>query len=165
VQVKDGKLRYAPGESGMIRAEFNMGNFSGTVDKMVVLWLNNDPTDKPSLTLTVRVHIPVLVVLEPKTLKWDLNGNGEPQTIHITMKYEKPIRVTSVSASSEAFKHELKIIEEGKNYDLVVTPLDIKTPTLGIFRIETDCQIEKHRIQQVFATVRRPNPVDAAVKP
>lgn len=165
VQVKEGKLRYEPGESGTIRAEFNMGNFSGTVDKMVVLWLNNDPTDKPSLTLNVRVHIPVLVVLEPKTLKWDLNGKGQPQTIRITMKYEKPIRVTSVSASSDAFKHELKTVEEGKTYDLVVTPTDIKTPTLGIFRIETDCQIEKHRIQQVFATVRRPNPADAAVKP
>ena len=117
------------------------------------------------MALTVRVHIPVLVALEPKTLKWDLNGKGAPQTIRITMKYDKPIRVTSVSASSDAFKHELKTVEEAKSYDLIVTPLDIKTPGLGIFRIETDCSIEKHRIQQVFATVRRPNPGGAAVSP
>lgn len=165
VQIREGKLRYAPGESGLIRAEFDMGNFTGTVDKVVAVWLDNDPVDKPSVSLTVRVHIPVLVVLEPKTLKWDLNGNGEPKTIRITMKYEKPIRVTSVTASSEVFKHELKTVEEGKSYDLIVTPTDIKTPCLGIFRIETDCHIEKHRIQQVFATVRRPNPAEAALKP
>jgi len=165
VQIKDGKLRYAPGESGLIRAQFDMGNFTGTVDKVVAVWLDNAPADKPSLALTVRVHIPVLVSLEPKTLKWELNGKGEPQTIRITMKYDKPIRVTAVNASSEAYKHELKTVEEGKIYDLIVTPLDINTPGLGIFRIETDCQIEKHRIQQVFASVRRSSPAAAAVKP
>lgn len=165
VRIKDGKLRYAPGEAGLIRAEFDMGNFSGMVDKKVALWLDDDPDDKPSVSLTVRVHIPVLVSLEPKTLKWDLNGEGKPQTIRITMHYDKPIRVTSVTASTEAFKHELKTIEEGKAYDLVVTPTEIHTPGLGIFRIETDCQIKRHQIQQVFATVRRPTPGSAPVKP
>ncbi len=104
-----------PANRASIRAEFDMGNFSGTVDKVVAVWLDNDPADKPSLALTVRVHIPVLVSLEPKTLKWELNGKGEPQTIRITMHYEKPIRVTSVNASSEAYKHELKTVEEGKS--------------------------------------------------
>jgi hypothetical protein len=165
LQIKDAKLRYAPGESGMIRAEFDMGNLSGTVDKVVAVWLDNDPADKPSMSLTVRVHIPVLVSLTPKTLKWDLNGKGEPQTIRISMHYQQAIRVTAVNASSDAFNHELKTVEEGKAYDLIITPLDIKTPCLGIFRIETDCKIEKHRIQQVFATVRRPSPANAVAPP
>jgi hypothetical protein len=165
VRIKDGKLRYAPGEAGLIRAEFDMGNFTGTVDKVVAVWLDNAPADKPSMALTVRVHIPVLVSLEPKTLKWELNGKGEPQTIRITMHYAKPIRVIAVNASSEAYKYELKTVEEGKSYDLIVTPLEINTPGLGIFRIETDCQIPKHRIQQVFASVRRSSPAETAGKP
>ena len=165
VMVKDGKLRYAPGESGLIRTVFKMGNFAGVVDKMVALWIDNDPVDNPSLSLTVRVNIPVLVSLEPKTLKWDLDGKGEPQTIKIRMNYDKPIRVTGVTATSESFKTELKTVEEGKSYDLIVTPQDIKTPGLGIFRIETDCPLEKHRIQQAFASVRRPSPSVAAPKP
>ena len=165
VQIKDGKLRYAPGEAGLIRTEFDMGNFSGAVDKVVAVWLDDDPPDKPSLALTVRVHIPVLVALEPKTLKWDLNGKAEPQTIHIRVNYDKPIRVTSVNSSSEAFKYDLKTLEDGRSYDLVVTPTDMKTPGLGIFRIETDCLIPKHRTQQAFATVRKPSPAAPAVKP
>jgi len=165
VEIENNKLHYAPGESGLVRAQFKMGNLSGEVNKTVTLYLDKDTEDKPSVVLTVQVHIPILVSLEPKTLKWELNGKGEPQTIHITMHHDKPIRVVSVTASSDYFKHELKTIDEGKSYDLVVTPVDIKTACLGIFRIETDCQIKRHQIQQVFATIRRSNPGDAVAKP
>jgi hypothetical protein len=165
VRIKEGKLRYAPGESGLIRADFDMGNFSGTVDKAVPIWLDDDPADKPSVELTVRVHIPVLVSLEPKTLKWDLGGKGEPQGIQITMNHTSPIHVTGVSASSDAFKHELKTIEKGKSYELIVTPTDIGSPGLAILRIETDCAVAKHRLQQAFAVVRKPTPAETAAKP
>jgi hypothetical protein len=165
VTIKNGKLRYASGESGVVRTEFSMGNFSGTVDKVVALWLDQDSADKPSLVLTVRVHIPVLVALEPKTLKWDLNGKAEPKTIQITMHHEKPIRVIAVNASTEAFKHEIKTIDAGKSYALIVTPTATQVPSLCIFRIETDCNLEKHRIQQVFATVRRSSAIAPGGKP
>ena len=156
VTIKEGKLSYAPGESGVVRADFEMGNFSGTVDKTVALWLDDDPADKPSVTLTTRVHIPVLVALEPKTLKWDVDGDASPQTIRITMNHSDPISVKKVTTSSTTFQHELKTITEGKLYELIVTPGEISTPGLAIMRIETDCAIERHRIQQAFAQVRKP---------
>lgn len=165
VKIKDGKLRYAPGESGLIRTEFDMGNFSGTVDKVVAVWLENDPVDKPSVALTVRVHIPVLVSLDPKTLKWDLGGKGEPQAIRITMKHANPIHITGVNSSSEAFKLDLKTLKDGESYELLVTPEDIHTPGLAVLRIETDCGISKHRIQQAFAVIRKPTPAETATKP
>lgn len=162
VQIKGGKLRYAPGESGLVRANFDMGNFSGEVDKVVAIWLDDDHADKPSLSLTVRVHIPVLVSMEPKTLKWELDGKSDPQTIRILMNHSKPIRIQSVTSSSEAFKPEVKTIEEGKSYEMIVTPTAIHAPGIAILRIETDCDLEKHRIQQAFAVVRKPTPGEAA---
>ena len=72
------------------------------------------------------------------------------------MNYGKPIRVIAVTATSDAFKHELVTVAEGQCYELIVTPLDMQTPGLGIFRLETDCPLEKHRLQQVFATVYKP---------
>lgn len=164
VQIKGGKLRYAPGEAGLVRANFDMGNFSGEVDKVVAIWLDGDPADKPSLSLTVRVHIPVLVSMEPKTLKWELNGKAEPQTIRIQMKHSKPIRIRSVNSSSEAFQHDIKTIEEGKSYELIVTPTAINTQGMAVIRVETDCDLEKHRIQQAFAVVRKLTPAEAAAK-
>lgn len=165
VKIKEGKLRYAPGESGVVRAEFDMGNFSGEVDKVVALWLDDAPADKPTISLTVRVHIPVLVSLDPKTLKWDLGGNGDPQTIRINMNHTKPIKALKVTSSSESFVAKLKTIEEGRSYELVVTPVDIKAPGLGVLRIETDCDIVKHRIQQAFAVVRKQTPAETVAKP
>ena len=165
IEISGGKLKYAPGESGVVRATFEMGNFSGTVDKMVALWINDDSVDNPSTRLTVRVHIPVLVGLEPKTLKWDLGTKADPQIIRIQMAEGESIRVTGVSSSSESFACELKTVEKGEKYDLIVTPRNIDTPGMTVIRVETDCAISKHRVQQAFAVVRKPSPPQTRVKP
>ena len=165
VQVSDGKLRYEPGESGVIRAKFDMTNFSGSVDKTILLWLDNDAADKPSTQLHLTIKIPVLIGLEPKTLKWDLGGAGGAQTIQIKMAEGQTIRVAAVSSSSENFVLDLKTLEEGKRYDLVVTPKSVKESALGVFRIETDCKLQKHRIQQAFAVVRKPTAAEQAARP
>ena len=158
VQVSDGKLNYAPGETGVIRAAFDMGNFSGVVDKTVVLWFDKDPEDKPSRILTVRVNIPVLVVMNEKTLKWAIGSKPEAQKIDVTMAYSKPIKIVSTSCTSENFKIEMKTLEEGKHYELLVTPLDTKDAGLAIIRLETDCDIARHKILQAFAVIRRDPP-------
>ena len=158
VQVSGGKLNYAPGESGVIRATFEMGNFAGVVDKTVVLWLDKDPEDKPSQILTVRVNIPVLVVMNEKTLKWTLGSKPETRKIDITMAHTQPIKIVSTSCTSENFKVEVNTLEEGKHYELLVTPADTKDPGLAIIRVETDCDITRHKVLQAFAVIRRDLP-------
>lgn len=166
VQISGGKLKYAPGESGVIRITFDMGTFSGTVDKVMPIFLDKDPEDKPSVALTMRVHIPVLVEVAPKTVKWDLGGsNLEPQTIEIRMTGDKPIHVTGIKPTSNAFSYELKMLEDGKKYAVVVTPLSLKVPGICIIRIETDCEVSKHRIQQAFATISKPAAAQSTAKP
>jgi Protein of unknown function (DUF1573) len=156
IEISGGKLKYAPGESGVVRVTFEMGNFSGVVEKMVAIWLDGDPEDKPSRSVTVRVHIPVLVAIEPKTVKWNIGSEATPQTIQIRMAEGQTIHVTGVKASSDLFSTEIKTLEEGKKYDLLVTPKSTTGPGLGVIRIETDCAVSKHRTQQAFAVVRKP---------
>ncbi len=165
VQISGGKLKYAPGESGVVRTTFDMGNFSGTVDKKVALWIDSNSINEPTLHLTVRVHIPVLVGVEPKSLKWALGGKPAAQTIHIKMAGDKPIRVTGVKSSLPLFQYELKTLEEGKEYDLIITPLDTNAPAISVFRIETDCDVSRQKVQQAFGVIRKPSPSEVAVKP
>lgn len=165
VQITGGKLKYAPGESGVIRTTFDMGNFSGTVDKMVALWLDDDGPNSPSVRLTVKVHIPVLVELDPKTVTWNIGAKPEPKTIHITMAEGKPIQVLNVTSTSESFVTEVKTVEKGRKYDLVITPKVMGNAGIGVLRIETDCEITKHKVQQAFAVVRKPTPAEAEAKP
>ncbi len=156
VQVADGKLTYEPGESGTIRATFEMGNYSGTVEKMVALWLDDDAAHTPSVKLVAKFNIPTLVSIEPKTLSWDMGAKSEPKTMQIKMMEGHTIKIISIKPSSEAFSHTLKTIEDGKAYELTVEPKDITAPALCIFRIETDCAVAKFRTQQAFAVIRRP---------
>ena len=165
VSIKGSKLRYAPGESGVVRTEFNMGNFAGAVDKTATLWLDGDPEDKPSLVLTVHVVIPELVSLEPKTVKWELNDAPTPKTVHIKINHSEPIHVLSVTSTSEAYTHALKTVEDGKSYELIVTPMDVKTPSLGIMRVVTDSDIKRFKTQMAFAQVTKPAQPEATKQP
>jgi hypothetical protein len=166
-QIKGGKLVYKPGESGVIRAAFDMSLFSGTVDKSVAVWLKGDPESKPSITLTTRVIIPVLVEVEPKTLIWQVGDKAEPKTVTLTMNHSEPIRVTAVSGADARFKQELKVIEEGKKYEVVVTPASTDKVGMGVIHIETDCSVQRHRSQRIFTVVRHPlsKPPEAVAKP
>lgn len=159
--IGDGKLEYVPGESGVIRINFDLGNLSGTVEKNVLVFIDDDPDSRPSVSLVTRIHIPTVVAVEPKTLTWPIDGAPGTKTVRITMNHDRPVRVTAVSSSSEVYTHELRTIEEGKRYELDVTAKDTRSPILGVLRIETDCDIARHRIQQVFAVCRRPNPGEA----
>ena len=158
VEVSDSKLHYAPGEDGVIRATFALDNLIGEVEKTFHIYLKGDVLDHPTHTLTVRVQIPVLVKLSEKSLKWTRGGPAEPQRIEIEMAHTKPIRVVSTQSSSEGFKLELKTLSEGQRYELWVTPLSTAEPGLAVIRVETDCEIPRHRLQQVFAVIRNETP-------
>ena len=157
VQVEGGKLVYEPGESGSMRALFSIGNSSGTVNQTVAVWLDDDPDDKPSVQLKVRIQVPELVKVEPKSLRWELGGPTEPQTIHVTMHDEQPIRVTGIHCSSPDFELDLKTLEEGASYEIRVTPKKVDRPSMGVIRVETDCRVFKQQLHQTFAMILRPS--------
>ncbi len=155
VEVSGGKLKYQPGESGVVRTTFDVGNSTGDVEKGVAIWLDDDPKTKPSVFLKVNFHIPVLVNLEPKTLSWDIGGKPEPKIIHIKIADGSAIKILEVKAK-DSFITELKTVENGHEYELTVTPKSTAGPDLGVIRIETDSRIAKQKTQQAFAVVRKP---------
>lgn len=156
VEVHKGKLVYAPGESGIIRTKFTIGNKIGTESQSVGVWLKGDPREKPSITLRLTIHIPELVKINVKSLKWDVNGDRNPQSIHIIMNHDEPIHVTDVSSTSKDFSTKLVTQEEGKRYEIVITPLKNERPAFSLIRIDTDCTVEKQKVHQVYATIMKP---------
>ena len=165
VEVSGGKLKYAPGESGVVRATFDMGNYSGVVEKKVAVWLDADAPDQPSKTLTVRFHIPVLVATDPKTVQWNIGDPSTPQVIHVGMSEGQMIRVNQVDSSSESFTCEIKTIEDGRRYDILVTPKEMNRSGMAVIRIKTDCEIAKYKVQQAFAVVRKSAPTPSTSRP
>ena len=155
VEISGGKRTYAPGESGIIRTTFDVGNSTGVVDKGVAVFLDKDPPANPSLQLRVNIHIPVLIALEPKTLNWEIGGKAETKTIHIQIADGKMVDVLSAASSNPIFVTELKTLEKGSKYELLVTPKVIDSPGIGVIRIETDSTIAKQKTVQAFSVVRK----------
>jgi hypothetical protein len=162
VEIAGGKLSYEPGESGSIRAKFDMTNFYGTVDKAILLYLDNDPVDQPSQILKLKVNIPVLVGLNPKTVKWVVGEKPEVKTVEIRIIEGQTIHINDVKSSSPDFTFQLKTLEDGKSYNILITPKDTKSPHIGVFSIKTDCKIAKYRVQQVYSVVQKPRHTEAA---
>lgn len=171
------KQRYAPGEAGRVDAEFKIGSVVGTVTKYV--WVVYDDEKEPAtgekaaesgdsgdeegnrdprrVTLSVQLDIPAIMEIEPNPVKWAVGGKPEPKVMKLTVTHDKPIHVKEVRTSRENVSVEVKTIEKGKVYELVLTPKSLDKVQLGMVIIETDCDVEKHAKKLgYFSIVRNP---------
>ena len=149
----NGRLVWQPGESGTVQGVFKTGNFMGSVDKMIVLRMNGET--EPSVKLTVRMHIPVLLEIEPKTLFWNQKDAVKSQSFKLTVNGDEPLQILELSGTNENFVEELKTIKEGREYEIVVTPKSLEERAFGLLRIKTDSKHVKHQRYQAFMAIRR----------
>lgn len=154
IESLDKKLRIGPGESGTLRAHFQKGTLTGTADKTVRVWLEGDPADKPSTILKLRVHIPELISIEPKTARWELKGNNQPITVTIKLPAEAPAKIKALTSSNPLFTTELKTIEEGRSYEAKISCSDTKSKALGVLKIDIDSSLPGQQTGQLYALVK-----------
>lgn len=157
VGVARGKLDYAPGEAGVIRAIFRLEGYQGTIDRIIAIWLDGDPRGTPSSQLTLRAHIPQWINIEPKSVDWDLNSPLESRTIAIEMAEGNSRRVVRTHTTNDNFTLELKTLEEAQRYQLIITPKNTASPGIAAFRIDTDHPVEARRSHTVFGVIRMPS--------
>ena len=156
MQLPNKTKRYEPGETGVVRGIFKIGNQKGILEEEIVLWLRGDPEDKPSIRLTPVIKIPELITLKPKTIKWPVGAKANKQCIEVIMAGPEPIHVTETHSSSPQFTIELETVKEGAHYKAWVTPTETEKPGIAVIRIVTDAKVEVQKIQQGFAMVHRP---------
>jgi len=153
---KDDRMTYPPGAKGELTAVFKVGNFYGTVEKQVMVWLKDGAEGKRlPVTLTANITIPELITITPRTLNWNTGEAIEPKSCRIVVTHEKPIRINSLSCTNNNFGTELKTVREGMEYELVVTPRDAFDTSFAILKISTDCKVPRYRFIQAFANIRK----------
>lgn len=155
-RVAGGKLAYQPGEKGKIVVDFELGSFSGEVEKTLMLWTTNDAAEKPSSILTSVITIPVLFEVSPKTLFWDHGGSKESKTIKLKVNSDQPIRILKLAGTNQNYSYELKTVRDGWEYELVVSPQSVESMGMGMIKITTDAAIPRYQRQQAFVCVRKP---------
>ena len=149
----NGRLKWKPGEKGSVQGLFDVGNMRGGVlEKMIVLRMKGE--DVPSVKLTIKMDIPILLEIEPKTLAWTQGEDVKPMTFKLKVKHNKPMKILESSGTNDNFPFEVKTIKEGWEYEIVVTPKSLDDRAFGMIRLKTDSDLPKHVRHQAFVVIR-----------
>ncbi|MFT5882540.1 MAG: hypothetical protein ACI9FG_001044 [Crocinitomicaceae bacterium] len=151
---KDGPVRFAPGEEGVFKGLFELGNFKGTVDKKIVVWAKGDPEETPSIILTTKVSIPYLIAAFPQSLVWNIGEDLKPKIITIKVDNIEPIKIIKHSCTSPQIDYTLVTIKEGFEYKLTITPKSTDKVMFAALRLTTDSPNPRYKSVQTFMTVK-----------
>lgn len=141
-----------PGGQTTISAVFDIARLSGDAEKRV--FVTTDIPDSLEQVLLVKVNVKPIVTLEPSSLEWPRGGEPKPLEAVFRVVREKPIRILEAVSSRETVTCELRTIEEGREYRLILTPQSTADVLLGLVRIKTDCEIEEQQQQLLFFVVQ-----------
>jgi hypothetical protein len=153
IETTEKKMRFGPGESGEIIATFQIGNYLGTVEKTLRIWLEGAGA-QPSQILKLKAVVPEVVTIEPKTLQWPVGSKEETKAARITLQGDKPVRILQVTSSDANFSPTVKEVEPGRVYEVAVLPTSTAQKALGVIKIQTDSAIQTQRSAQFFSVVK-----------
>lgn len=151
---KDGTVKVAPGQSGVVKGIFDLGNAKGELKKKIMLWTSTDKDDSPSIVLESQVVIPKLIEATPKSLIWEVGSDATTKTISIKVSDSQPINITKHMCSNINLAYQLKTITPGFEYQLEVTPKSTAIPIFAAVRMTTDCKNPRYKSLQTFMTVK-----------
>ena len=150
--VGTAKSTYQPGEKGEVEVIFLFGGRRGPQNKTIVV--QTDDPKEPAALLTLKADILELVKVRPSYLYWKRGAEKAPQTMTLKMMSSIPARVVSVASSDPRFAAELRSGGDGKEYEVVVTPLDTGTPAMATVTIQTDYPPDKPESVKAYAQVK-----------
>jgi hypothetical protein len=109
-----------PGKSGNIPIQFNSAGFSGQVGKSIAVACND--TNQPTVELKIKAIVwkPIDVTPQLAVLNVTSDSPSNATTVHIVNNEEAPLALSAPESSNPAFATELKTIQPGKAYQLIV---------------------------------------------
>ncbi len=129
------------GETAVITGVFETEKLRGQSERKISVVLGGE--SRP-VFLTTRIETDPLYTIEEAMTTWKVGGKPQPRTIKFRVQAKDAIRVLSAESKREEVTAELITIEEGRSYDIVLTPESTESSLLGILRIVTDCEIESY---------------------
>ena len=111
------KMEYAPGESGVLKVEWNSGPLESTTKRQLVVH-SNDETN-PQTTLTIKAKTVLKVAWEPKRLKLFLDeDNAGCPKITISSVDNRPFSITGFRSTADCITADYDPTEEATEFVL-----------------------------------------------
>ncbi|MGJ8638219.1 MAG: DUF1573 domain-containing protein [Opitutaceae bacterium] len=138
------------GERGFVSGVLEVGNFRGTQRKQILLNMEGGAQHK----LIIEVSIPELVLIEPKSLQWEIGAERAPKTFRVTLSKDYPVEIdTIINSNLGAFDLQIETIAGERAYLVTITPLGTDASSLGTLRIATDSKQKRHKTYQAHMLV------------
>lgn len=123
---------YAPGASGTIKARFTIGDRLGLYERSITVV--TDEAASP-VRLHVRIVVPEITQLIPRSLTWLLNATAEEKSIELVPSPGLEISFTDAQATNAAFSARLETVVAGKHYRLYLKPRSTADPASAAIRL------------------------------
>lgn len=109
-----------PGKAGSIPIQFNSAGFSGAVGKTITVTCTD--TNQPTVVLQFKASIwkPIDVTPQFATLNVTSESPSNATTVRIVSNEEAPLTVSAPGSNNRAFDTELRTIQPGKEFQLIV---------------------------------------------
>jgi len=123
---------YAPGESGVIKTNFTVGDRLGLYERRIKIVTDESPEP---VRLLVRIEVPELVTLTPRSVAWRLHEPAAEKAVDLEVIPGVKIEFTRVQPTSGNFDAHLETIEAGRRYRVHLKPPGTAQPANAAFRI------------------------------
>lgn len=131
--AESAKKSYAPGEQGAVKAVFTIGGRKGKQEKTIIVETSEK---KSSDVLILRVNLPDTVKVNKEMLNWNIGDPLEAQSFEVSVVESGSAKVVNALPLGTGFQADLKELEPGKKYEIVVKPLSTEHPAEAALRLE-----------------------------
>lgn len=110
-----------PGKTGTVPIQFNSSSYSGSVAKTVTVTSNDK--QHPSLTLQIKGTVWRPIDVSPQNAVLNIPPEGSQEattTLHIVNNTAEPVTLEQPQCDKSAFTAELKTVQPGKEFQLIV---------------------------------------------
>ncbi len=144
------KRHYEPHESGEIVAKYTVSSQAGEQTKTVQVETNDG---QPPTVLTLSIHVPQVLSIQPPFLVWRHGELPNPKTISVEVAKDFSAKDVSVQSSAVGFVAGLVPLVPGRKYELTVHPQSTDQHQFSTLVIR--CHFgDQEKFFRAYATVR-----------
>jgi hypothetical protein len=118
----DWTRKVEPGKTGSIPIGFNSSGYGGQVVKPITVTCNDRINPRPMLQFKGTIWKPIDVVPLMVVLNLTPDSPQASATVLLTNNLPEPITVSAPESNNRAFAAELKVLQPGKAFQVVIAP-------------------------------------------
>jgi len=118
----DWTRKVEPGQTGSIPISFNSAGYGGPIIKTVTVTCNDKANPRPMLQFKGTIWKPLDIIPQMAILNLTADAPLASATLRVTNNLPEPVTLSAPQSNHRGIAAELKIIQPGKEFQVVIAP-------------------------------------------